>query len=222
MSQSKRGNRSNNKSGWFGVRNAHGSQFQATITTSGINTNLGSSYNTAKEAALAFDAEAIKLGRPLDSLNLPDDVPPGYTPAQQPLNSNNTIGFRGISKQGMKWIAQIRVVGGKRTNLGTFDTPMEAALSYDKAVHCNRAQAQTDRSNVQSTNFSQDLYEKLVLFHETKNAVFEEINESGFNKDDQRHMIIMEALFPLFPAAEDEKDAVDTNEKAATNGTSSR
>ena len=41
---------------------------------------LGSSYATAKQAAKAYDKEAIKLRRPFSSLNYPKKAPVGYTP----------------------------------------------------------------------------------------------------------------------------------------------
>jgi len=37
-------------------------------------------YDTAKQAAKAYDAAAIERGRPLSKLNFPKKVPSGYTP----------------------------------------------------------------------------------------------------------------------------------------------
>lgn len=79
---------------------------------------------------------------------------------------------------------------------------MEAALAYDKAILQNSSTFNQQRG---SPNFPPEIYEKLVYFHEQRNAVFRQISEDGFNQDDKRHMIIMKALYP---AAEDEKDAV--------------
>lgn len=50
-------------------------------------------------------------------------------------NSRNTSGFRGVhyaKKQG-NWIAQIKV-DGKGMHLGSFDTPEQASLAYQKAA----------------------------------------------------------------------------------------
>ena len=48
-------------------------------------------YDTAKQAAKAYDQEAIKLRRPFAKLNYPKRAPVGYTPIQQPLISRNTV-----------------------------------------------------------------------------------------------------------------------------------
>ena len=40
-------------------------------------------YDTAKQAAKAFDKEAIKLRRPISKLNYPKKAPVGYTPIQK-------------------------------------------------------------------------------------------------------------------------------------------
>ena len=55
---------------------------------------LGSSYETAKQAAKAYGKEAIKLRRPFSSLNYPKKAPVGYTPIQQANRSTNTVGFK--------------------------------------------------------------------------------------------------------------------------------
>ena len=94
---------------------------------------IGSSYATAKQAAKAYDKEAIKLRKPFSTLNYPKKTPVGYTPMQQPLKSNNTVGYRGVSKKRKKFTASIKI-GGKNSHIGTYDTPKEAAIAYDRAV----------------------------------------------------------------------------------------
>lgn len=54
------------------------------------------------------------------------------------IQKNNTSGFRGVSltKDKAKWRARI-TVDSKEILLGTFDTPLEAALDYDNYVLSN-------------------------------------------------------------------------------------
>ena len=124
---------STNKSGYFGVvKNINGNKFQAKIWIKGKWKVLGS-YDTAKQAAKAHDEEAIKLRRPFSSLNFPKEAPVGYTPIQQPLLSNNTVGYRGVYKVGKKFQSSI-YIAGKKTNLGTYETAKQAAVAYDWAL----------------------------------------------------------------------------------------
>jgi hypothetical protein len=133
MPKSKRKRRSNSKSGFICVVKRPSGKYTASITINGKNKTLGS-YDTAKQAAKAYDKEAIKLRRPFSKLNYPKKAPVGYTPIQQPLQSTNTVGYRGISKTvSKKYQARIKI-GSKRTNLGTHDTAKEAAIAYDRAV----------------------------------------------------------------------------------------
>ena len=49
------------------------------------------------------------------------------------LLSSNTTGYRGVSKSRERFEARIRI-NKKKTSLGTYDTPKEAAVAYDRAV----------------------------------------------------------------------------------------
>ena len=132
MPKSKRRKRSS-KNVFIGVTmNKRGHRYSATITNNGDKKYLGS-YDTAKQAAKAFDEEAIRLQRPFSLLNYPKQAPVGYTPIQKPLRSTNTVGYRGVVKIGRNFRGQI-VIDGKVTNIGTHDTAKEAAIMYDRAV----------------------------------------------------------------------------------------
>ena len=61
MPKSKRKSRSNSKSGYVGVIKTLSGKYQARISINGKLKHLGSSYDTAKQAAKAHDKEAIKL-----------------------------------------------------------------------------------------------------------------------------------------------------------------
>ena len=93
MPKSKRKQRtSNSKSGLIGVYKTSSGKYRAKIRIDGKQKYLGSSYTTAKQAAEAYDDEAIKARKPLSTLNYPKRAPVGYTPIQQPLYSSNTVG----------------------------------------------------------------------------------------------------------------------------------
>ena len=123
MPKIKRTRRSKSKTGYFGVRKRPSGKYEATLQMGKCETNqmkrrtisLGY-YDTAKEAAKRYDIEAIKSHRPFSALNYPKKAPVGYTPIQKALQSRNTVGYRGVSKSGKKFVAQIRI-NGKNVNL---------------------------------------------------------------------------------------------------------
>ena len=132
MPKSKRNRRSKSKSGYIGAYKKPSGKYQAKIRIDGKYKHLGS-YDTVKQAAKAYDKEAIKLRRPFSKLNFPKKAPVGYTPIQQALQSNNTVGYRGVYKKGKKFAASISIAG-KNSHIGTYDTAREAAVAYDRAV----------------------------------------------------------------------------------------
>jgi hypothetical protein len=134
MPKSKRKKRrSNSKSGYIGVIKTPSGKYLAHIWINGKTKQIGSSYDTAKQAAKAYDKEAIKLRKPLSKLNYPKKAPVGYTPIQKALPSNNTIGYRGVSKHRKKFRASIQI-GSKNAHLGNYDTAKEAAIAHDRAI----------------------------------------------------------------------------------------
>ena len=49
------------------------------------------------------------------------------------LSSANTTGYTGVCQRGKRFVARIKI-DGKEKYLGTYGTPKEAALAYDRAV----------------------------------------------------------------------------------------
>jgi hypothetical protein len=133
MPKSKHARRSKSKSGYVGVRKKLSGKYEATVWINGKIKNLGSSYDTAKKAAKAHDKEAIKFRKPFSTLNYPKTAPVGYTPIQQALHSHNTLGYRGVYKNGKNFMAAIRI-GGIQRHLGTYDTTKDAAIAHDRAI----------------------------------------------------------------------------------------
>lgn len=54
------------------------------------------------------------------------------------LAINNTSGYKGVGAVGEKWRARIKVGTLGEVHLGTFDTPLEAALVYDNYILANK------------------------------------------------------------------------------------
>ena len=125
--------RSKSKSGFFGVvKNSKGKKWTAQLVIKDCKKHLGS-FDTAKEAALAYDRAAILRGVSLTSVNFPAEAPAGYTAKKQALHSNNTVGYRGVSKNGKKYRAKI-MIATQQLTIGTYETAKDAAIAYDIVV----------------------------------------------------------------------------------------
>ena len=136
MPKSKRMRRSNSASGYFGVT-SRGKRYRAEIWSNGKMKHLDM-HDTAKQAAKAYDAAAIELGKPLSNLNFPKKVPPEYTPTNNGQRSDNTSGYRGVSNEGKRGYQATIMIKGKKKHLGYFNTAKQAAVAYDHAVHKHR------------------------------------------------------------------------------------
>ena len=96
------------------------------------------------DAALAYDRAAFNGGRPKKLLNFPnldhgtreesdEESDEESRTKKTKLRSTNTTGFKGVSKQGHKFRAQIKIVRETKS-LGTFDTASAAGLAWDRAA----------------------------------------------------------------------------------------
>jgi len=126
---------STNTIGYRGVHKRK-NRFQAQIYSGGRQRTIGY-FGTTKEAVIAFDLAAIQAKRPKSDLNFPDmihvkkEIP--KIKRRKITMSNNTTGFNGVSKNGEKFVANIRI-DGKRKYLGRFTRARDAAMAYDEAI----------------------------------------------------------------------------------------
>ena len=151
-----------------------GKRFQAKIFIDGKYQGLGS-FDTSKEAAQAFDQAAIQAGRPPSKLNFQDQVPIDYKPKRKQLLSTNTIGYRGVCKNGTtgRFKAQIQI-GDTYRFIGNFGTTKEAAIAWDLAA----IQAKRPKSDL---NFPDMIHVKKEIPRNKIRKLVTCTNTTGFN-----------------------------------------
>ena len=119
-------------SGYRGVQ-ACGDRWGAEIKYNSQRHPLGF-FDTAEEAAFAYDKAALELYGEKAQLNHPIEQVQTWTSPARLLRKTNTSGYRGVQKLGTnRWYAQIHA-NRQVIYLGTFDMPEEAARAYDKAA----------------------------------------------------------------------------------------
>ena len=155
-----------------GVAKTKSGRFQATIRIDGKTQALGT-FDTAKQAARAYDRAAMEAGRPPTTLNYQDKVPMDYKPKKRKLRSTNTIGYRGVYKNGNRFQASIKI-DDKMQYLGSFGTTKEAAIAFDLAA----IQAKRPKSDL---NFPDMIHVKKEIPRIKKRKLVRCTNTTGFN-----------------------------------------
>ena len=148
-----------------------GKKFRAVIKIDGESHYLGM-FDTLIKAARAYDRAAMQAGRPPTKLNFQDKIPRAYKPKRKKLSSTNTIGYRGVNKNGTRFKAQIHI-GGKGYYLGLFDTTKEAAIAFDLAA----LQAKRPKSDL---NFPDMIHVKKEILKSKNRQMVRSNNETGF------------------------------------------
>ena len=82
-----------------------------------------STFDSEEEAARAYDERAVVLSRPV---NFPKE-------GQEQAVKRGSSKYRGVTKRGKNWEAQIRL-DGKEKGLGYFDSEEAAASKFDEAA----------------------------------------------------------------------------------------
>ena len=149
-----------------------GKRFRAVLYIDDKKHNIGT-FDTPKQAARAYDRAAMQAGRPPTKLNYQDKVPMDYKAKKKKLRSTNTIGYRGVYKNGNRFQASIKI-DDKMQYLGSFGTTKEAAIAFDLAA----IQAKRPKSDL---NFPDMIHVKKEIPKIKKRKIVDCRNTTGFN-----------------------------------------
>jgi len=124
---------STNTVGYRGVTK-NKKKFIVHLTIDGKIKHIGT-YDTAKDAAVAYDRAVLNANRSTTLLNFPDMVHNLDVEPERKKYKRSSTGYRGVSKVKISGKFQTKIsIKGKRKSLGTFDTAIAAALAYDQAA----------------------------------------------------------------------------------------
>jgi hypothetical protein len=115
----------------------------------------------------------MQAGRSPTTLNYQDKVPMDYKAKKKKLDSRNTIGYRGVCKQGKSFKASI-TIDGRNHHLGHFGTTKEAAIAFDLAA----IQAKRPKSDL---NFPDMIHVKKEIPKIKKRKLMRCDNTTNFN-----------------------------------------
>ncbi|EOD17984.1 hypothetical protein EMIHUDRAFT_195991 [Emiliania huxleyi CCMP1516] len=116
---------SNSSTGYRGVSHPSSGRFQAKHTVGGRSVYIGA-FGTAVEAAVAY-ARAVGEYQPPTVATEAEGL-------QLHLSSSGSTGYRGVYDHDSGRFQAKRRVDGKEVHLGTFDTAVEAAVAYARAI----------------------------------------------------------------------------------------
>lgn len=126
ISQNMQNTRRKGSSGYKGVKKVGPHTWEARVNDRTIGY-----FDTAKDAAFAYDKAALEQYGEFALLNHPLEEVLSWMPSVRQFGVKNVTGYRGVQASDDRWVASIQV-GERVQYLGSFDMAEEAAYAYDK------------------------------------------------------------------------------------------